>query len=211
MRQDHLVDYNLDALGSRNFEHMTQSLVTKAFGAKVVTFGDGPDGGREASWRGAVQGLGDVDAWDGYGVLQAKFKTFSESPEANLKWLKLEIRKELQSWADPDSKRNEVPQYILFSTNVRLSSVPGKGKDAIRRHIDATSKEFGLKFRDFRVLEKFDLSSLLDDADSIRRRFAAFITSGDVIAALLDAKEKRTSNWLRPCRHIQPGRCAMRA
>ncbi len=49
------VDYDLARLGSREFEHMAQALVLSLLGARVEVFGDGPDGGREATYNGLVR------------------------------------------------------------------------------------------------------------------------------------------------------------
>lgn len=183
------MDYNLDALGPRNFEQLTQSLLTKALGTKVITFGDGPDGGREATWRGVARGLAGSDEWNGYGVLQAKYKTFTEDPTRNLVWLKSEVKKEIKAWTKPGTKRFEKPDYLVFATNVRLSAVPDNGKDEITSFISAELKALGLVVKGFRVTDYYDIASQLDGAEDIRRRYAAFLTTGDVIAKLLDQAE----------------------
>jgi hypothetical protein len=66
--KDGVVDDDLTRLGSREFEHLTQALVVKVFGALVGVFGDGPDGiGRRPTavgrfcvggWRGRSLGTG---------------------------------------------------------------------------------------------------------------------------------------------------------
>ncbi len=45
-------DYDLTGLNSRSFEHMIQALALKIVGPGVIVFGDGPDGGREATYQG---------------------------------------------------------------------------------------------------------------------------------------------------------------
>jgi hypothetical protein len=180
------MDYNLDSLGSRNFEHMTQAMLIKVIGPKLVVFGDGPDGGREATWRGESASLGNGSQWNGYGVLQAKYKLQTEDPSRNLVWLKSTIRSELKEWVNSDSKRTEKPDYMVFVTNVRLSSVPDHGKDEINAFVKNTLKELNLKVKEFRVWDYYEVVAQLDGDSSIRNRYAAFITPGDLIAALLD-------------------------
>jgi len=49
------VDYDLTRLGLDEFEHLAQALCVAGLGAKVSVFGDGPDGGREATKFGDCQ------------------------------------------------------------------------------------------------------------------------------------------------------------
>jgi hypothetical protein len=44
-----MANYDLDRLGDKEFEHLIQALLKKIIGAGTITFGDGPDGGREAT------------------------------------------------------------------------------------------------------------------------------------------------------------------
>lgn len=46
------VDYDLNRLGPREFEHLVQALALKHLGNGVQVFGDGPDGSREAAFDG---------------------------------------------------------------------------------------------------------------------------------------------------------------
>ena len=73
-RREQLTDYDLSQLSSRSFEQLLQALAAKVLGPGVGVFGDGPDGGREATFHGKVPYPYDDDSWEGYGVLQAKFR-----------------------------------------------------------------------------------------------------------------------------------------
>ena len=68
------MDYDLSRLSTRSFEQLIQALCIREMGSGVVVFGDGPDGGREAIFEGAVSFPSAVKPWSGYGVIQAKFK-----------------------------------------------------------------------------------------------------------------------------------------
>ena len=46
------MDYDLSRLDARDFEHMIQGLAASAIGPGILMFGDGPDGGREATFEG---------------------------------------------------------------------------------------------------------------------------------------------------------------
>ena len=68
-----MTDYALARLSHRSFEHLVQALAVKIIGPGIVVFGDGPDGGREATFERKVAFPSALDPWDGYGVVQAKF------------------------------------------------------------------------------------------------------------------------------------------
>ena len=179
------MDYDLDSLGTRNFEHLTQSLLSDLIGPKLMVFGDGPDGGREATWHGEAPSFGAQTNWDGYGVLQAKFRQQKGDPKSNLTWIKASIRAELMEWTRPGSKRREKPNYILFATNVRLSSAPDSGKDEVHSYVRDLLNEFKIDVAGYRVLDYYEIRDQLDNNKSVRERYAAFITSGDVIVRLV--------------------------
>ena len=199
------MEYDLNGLGSKEFEKLVQSLATRTIGPRVSTFGAGPDGGREASWTGAAVSHGALPNWNGYGVIQAKFSEFPTSPDEGLKWMKQRITEELNKWANPQAKRSPKPDYILFATNVRLSPKPGYGKDAIRKHTGQLIADLDLPILDFRVWDRDDVSTLLDDSEEIRRRYVAFITPGDVVADLLD-QQRKTDRKLARALHASAAR-----
>lgn len=180
------MDYSLASLGHRNFEHVTQALALKVLTPGLSVFGDGPDGGREATWEGSARSLTDAENWEGYGVVQAKFRIHEQDPASNLTWLKAAITAELGDWAKEDSNRTRKPDFLLFVSNVRLSPDPRAGKDAAREHLAAKIKELSLPIKEFRIWDYEEIRALLDDAESIRNRYAAFITSGDLITDLLN-------------------------
>jgi hypothetical protein len=97
-----------------SFEQFTQTLALKVLGAGVTIFGNGPDGGREATFKGKVNYPTDsVERWDGYGVLQAKFKEKTEGTQKDQSWALAQLEKELQLWTDSD-KRSPKPDYFIY-------------------------------------------------------------------------------------------------
>lgn len=183
------MDYALTGLGHRNFEHLTQALALKVLTPALSVFGDGPDGGREATWNGEATSLSSARDWDGYGVVQAKFKVHDSDPATNLTWLKDAITSELGDWAKADTLRLRKPDFLLFVSNVRLSPDPRAGKDAARDHMRSKIETLKLPIKDFRIWDFDDLRSLLDGEDAVRDRYAAFITPGDLIADILRERE----------------------
>ena len=61
-----------DHFSPQAFERLVQALSVSVLGKGVVIFGNGPDGGREATFEGTVPYPSETDRWDGYIVVQAK-------------------------------------------------------------------------------------------------------------------------------------------
>ncbi|MFD6376380.1 NACHT domain-containing protein [Streptomyces albidoflavus] len=182
------MDYDLTRLGTREFEHLTQALAKSVLGPGVSVFGDGKDGGREATFRGPVTYPHEGQQWDGYGVVQAKFRQRSVSAtKPDVTWVKDAIRAELAGWAKKDSRRDELPDYILFATNVILSPAPSAGGiDQLKAFIRDEAQNLKIPLKGFDLWHFDEVCRYLDIHDGIRRSYAGFITPGDVLARLLD-------------------------
>ena len=48
------MNYDLNRLHPTEFEQLIQSLLKKIIGQGTITFGQGPDGGREATYEGSA-------------------------------------------------------------------------------------------------------------------------------------------------------------
>ncbi|MFE0155523.1 NACHT domain-containing protein [Nonomuraea sp. NPDC059007] len=185
------MNFDLDRLGWREFEHLTQALALRFVGRSVQPFGDGPDGGREASFEGeCTPPLVGSAPWAGYGVLQAKFRVDPPaSREENASWLKSQLRSELKEWSNPAKNRvtkGRLPEYLIVATNVKLSGSPGTGgKDVIERVLRDHAAVVPLKGWDLWDYDK--ICRLLDTAPRrIAERWAHLITPGDVLARVLE-------------------------
>ena len=55
MREDVTMRYDLTGLGEQQFEDLSQALALAILGDGVSVFGDGPDGGREATFEGRMR------------------------------------------------------------------------------------------------------------------------------------------------------------
>ncbi|HET9894610.1 MAG TPA: hypothetical protein VFQ44_06715 [Streptosporangiaceae bacterium] len=192
-------DFPLEELGTRAFEQLAVALSMTVLGPGVEAFGSGPDGGREATYDGRVNwsattGLGS-GSWNGYVVIQAKQREHPADPGNNAVWLRKQINDEFDEWMSETSKRGRFPNYIIFVTNVRLSSSPGAGgvdtlNDLIRTRVHGdisvihkpTLKSRGL--RDWKIWHRDQLNGLLTVKDGIRRAFPAMLTTGDIVARL---------------------------
>lgn len=193
-------DHDLTSLGSRAFEQMIVSLALAELGPGLSVFGDGPDGGREATcdmpieWsRTAVPGQ-DSATWRGRTVVQAKYNVKPDpAPLANATWLQYEIGKELKSWvkAKVEGTRDWFPDQIIFVTNVDLSPVAKSGgldlvDKYIRKRIDEGSDaaKAGLRIRDYRIWHADQVRAMIDAHQSVRWAYPALLSVGDLLSLL---------------------------
>ena len=148
----------------------------------------GPDGGREASFVGRVPYPSSADSWDGFGIVQAKFKERILGTGTDTAWLRRQVKAELDAWADPGKARvsqGRRPDYLIVATNVPLSGVPGSGgKARIDKLIGEYASQIGLK--DWRVWDAGQITAFLNAYPDVRRAFAALITPSEVLAQMRD-------------------------
>lgn len=186
-----MADYQLHRMGTREFEHLTRALAIAVFGPGVRPFGDGTDGGREAIFEGLANYPDPIPAggqWDGYCVIQAKFRQRPLDVGNNATWLQGEMQKEINEWKEEKKRRRQdgrLPEYLLFTTNVYLSAVPGSGgSDTIQAFLDKELSALGLKGWDFWDGER--IGGYLDRYEGVRRSFNGTITPGDLISQMAD-------------------------
>ena len=72
--EDMWMSVDLSGLGPQGFEEMCRALGVRILGPGITAFGAGPDGGREASFSGLQQFPNTAEPWNGYGIMQAKYK-----------------------------------------------------------------------------------------------------------------------------------------
>lgn len=171
----------MDFLGfsPASFEQFIRALAIKILGPGVTIFGNGPDGGREASFKGVMPyPFPSSQEWNGYGVIQAKFKEKIEGTKLDNAWAKKQLEDELISWTT-SNKRKPKPEYYIYCTNVDLTSAASGGKDQLNSLLNDYSKKLGLK--DFAVWDANQLKTYIDSYEDIRRRFFCFFTTGDLL------------------------------
>jgi hypothetical protein len=181
------MEYDLTRLETGSFEHLCRALFDRQLGPGVGQFGAGPDGGREATFTGRLEWKSGSEtvSWDGYTVLQAKFRQRPLGTSQDQSWLIQQMRNELTDWANPKKTRRmagKVPDHLVIATNVVLSPGAGGGIDAL----EAMMKEFAPKagIRSWLVWHHDKICSMLDDARDIRSAYAGLITAGDVLSQL---------------------------
>ena len=188
-----MVDYDLSRLNSRSFEHLVQSLAAKLIGPGIVVFGDGPDGGREATFDGKVPYSTDGNPWGGYGVFQAKFLTRSRGSKEDGDWAVAQLDRELAKYSEPKSELT-IPDYFIFATNAVLTAVKDTGsKDKVLARLEDFRKKHSLQGYDVWDYDKIRV--LLDNNDDVRRGYAAFVTAGDVLSQIIDRLNLQTPDF----------------
>lgn len=172
------MDYDFTRLSTRTFEQLTQALAAKALGPGVMVFGDGPDGGREASHIGKVPYPNEAEQWEGTIVLQAKFRQRPTTSRSDAAWAANQLKEELKATFRQGSPRVS-PTHYIFATNVGLSSLPKKGGKA---HLEDIASKFPLE--GFHLWDRDKIEALLDDSQSIRNGFLGYICPGDVLTEI---------------------------
>lgn len=199
-------DYDLSGLNTRSFEQLIQAITVKVFGPNIIIFGDGPDGGREATFEGTVPYPSKEQAWNGYGVIQAKFLQRPLGAPMDGAWALQQLHDELakfnvptnvtrpkkakvKSKARANKYTRRIPDYYIFITNAVLTPVGGQGtKDKAYAILEDFKKDTGLK--DFDIWDYDKICAYLDGYEDIRHCYEGFITTGDVLARVME--------WLRP-------------
>lgn len=178
-------DYRLDQLSPREFEHVIQALTINNLGVASVIWGDGPDGGREATFEGVFRNPVTGASTDGLVVVQAKFlqRPHKESA-AQAKWALGHLQSELGKYKPGGL---EPPDAYIFATNAVLPPVGAGPKDRFRKELEEFRKQHKMQF----VLAwDFDqIRALLDNARDVRIRYSCLTTPGDVLHAALQRLE----------------------
>jgi len=180
-------DYNLSGLSERSFEQLIQALSVGPFGHGVVIFGDGPDGAREATFEGPTTYAPKGRPWDGYLVVQAKFRQRPEGGGKDAVWALQQLTSELKKFASRTRKLRK-PEYYVFATNVILTPVHKTGgKDRAYATVAKYRRQLGIK--DFDIWDYDKIRVLLDRSEDIRHAYGAWITPGDVLAEVMSRLE----------------------
>ena len=185
-------DYDLSRLSPRAFEQLIQSLAIKVLGPGIVIFGDGPDGGREAIFDQKINYPACDDPWEGYGVIQAKYRQRQGSARDNGNWAVQQLQDEIKKYTDPDSALR-VPDYFIYATNVVLTPVNKIGsKDRVRAVLEDFKKRTALK--GYAIWDYDQIRAFLDADQDVRTAHEVFITPGDVLARMIGLLEPTPSD-----------------
>jgi len=97
--------YDFNRLDPQSFEHLVQALARKILGNGTVSFGAGPDGGREATFEAKAPYPSLAEPWDGYWVVQAKFRAVgAPGEEKDVAWVKKQLIGDLKKYGSRKTK-----------------------------------------------------------------------------------------------------------
>ena len=176
--------YDINNIGEKEFERLIQALIKEIIGLGTITFGEGPDGGREATFLGKAGYPSKEEQWDGEWIFQAKFHDINRiGPENARKQILTDLEKELEKITDKYKRKCD--NYIL-ATNVPLSSIHELGTH------DKISNEITPRFKDkilhIHVWGYDEICRFLEIFPKVRTAYLQFITPGDLIAELMNGR-----------------------
>ncbi len=189
----------LAKLNSNSFEKIVRTLAIKQMGTAGTVFPMGPDGARDFSFKGKVKGY-ESQGWDGYLVLQAKFRSTLKGGNSDITWLTQQLDREFLKYQNPDSPIT-TPKYYIIATNISLSgadSKDGKGKikksglTKISEYLETWKAKLGIK--DFDIWPAEKIETLISLSPEIRTIYSAWLTPGDIIEKLLSNLSKSEEN-----------------
>lgn len=179
----------LNRFEPQSFEQMVQALAFAEFGTGGLVFSPGPDGGRDFTISGSIRGY---DGWSGKLVLQAKFRPVLKGAASDIPWLVKQIRgekKKIAALGDVD--------YYIVATNVALSGTDGNAGKGRQRTggFSKVTKELAtwkasLNLKDLDVWPAHKIARLVDRHEGVRRRYACWLTAGDVLSTLLASSDQ---------------------
>lgn len=187
---------SFDRFNSSAFERLVRSLSFKEFGTGGVVFPPGPDGARDFSFDGKIKPY-EAQGWDGYLIVQAKFKETLGTNSQNVAWLRGQLKAEFKKFSDPKSTLKK-PEYYIIATNIPLTGADGDtegrikkgGYTKIQEEIDNWTSSIGIK--NFDVWPADKIEDLLSIHSEIRKSYTAWITAGDILSDLLSSTREKT-------------------
>lgn len=173
--------YNLQGLGSQEFEQLVQALLKKIIGSGTVTFGAGKDGAREATYSGPAPYPSSARPWSGEWVFQAKFHDIDL---IGVEKARKQVLADLEAELGKITEKYQIPcDNFVLVTNVPLTPAFKTGNmDRIRN--DIVPKYHG-RIKNIAIWGSDEVCRFLDADDSVRNAYLHFIAPGDLIASLL--------------------------
>jgi hypothetical protein len=176
------MNYDLNRFSPNVFEELIQSLLKKIIGQGTTTFGQGPDGGREATYEGSAPYPSETNRWIGKWIFQAKFHNTYE----NAAYARKEVLNELEDELKKITRNFPRCDNYIMATNVSLSSVKDSGT---LDKIDQVRTKFKDEISNIHVWGYQEINRYLDQYEDIRRTYAHLVTPGDAISSLMQGKE----------------------
>lgn len=192
-----MAKYRFDLLGADRFEGCVQSLLERMYRVqgRLIQFGDGPDGAREATWDQPINHplwvrpeneRKDVPKrW----VFQVKYHDVGLRGWSTAR---NEIRRQLDHELDKIVNKYKVPchKYVL-ATNIPFTGVRSTGT---RDRVGTIAERWRSKIPEIEVWDAADISAMLDADPDTRTSYLGEILPGDILRGLLHEVEYKNSN-----------------
>lgn len=172
--------YELTRLSSYTFEKMIQSLCQKILGNGVKIFGSGPDGQREATFEGKAAYPGKDEMWEGYWVIQVKFKS-ATTKEKDYEWIRKNFVDEMKGFMAKKAADKKIPDNYLFFTNIVLTP---KEQTGIHDKLNKLAQNYKELIPNISFIGYDEICALLDNNRDVATAYSSFILSGDIISLL---------------------------
>jgi hypothetical protein len=187
--------YDFSRFDPFTFQNFVQALALHVFGADLQVYGAGPDGARDATFEGTPNYPSPENRWQGYTVIQVKYRQKLTHDSKDADWLVNQIKREQAKLAR--SKTFRVPDYYLIVTNVDLSPMPtistrrGTRKGGMEK-VDAALQDLQkrLKLKACHVWNAEKLSRLVETAPTaLKHNYAFWITPNELLWRMLQDVE----------------------
>lgn len=179
--------YSFDRIEPKTFEAMAQALLEKKYrdGGNLIQFGDGKDGGREATWTQPITHPSYVrpenktedvpKEW----VFQVKYHDISQR---GWKTARDTVIQELKNELDKITNQHKVPchAYVMI-TNVPFTGMRNIGTRDQTTEITARWKQY---IPEIYVWDAADLSCMLDADENVRTAYLDDVLPGDLLKAI---------------------------
>jgi hypothetical protein len=182
--------FDLSRLNAFSFERMIRAMCFEMMGPLGTVYSSGPDGARDFTIEGQIRGY-EGRNWNGYLIIQAKFREQVQGGVADARWLQKQLAGEHKKFQSKEANLRR-PDYYIIATNVSLSGTDGasgKGKPRIGGHTRISNHLAGWKgdigLQDFDIWGGDKIVDLLAQTINVRQTYAAWITTGDVFTAML--------------------------
>ncbi len=151
-------DYLLHTLSPGSFEELVVKICQQILGLGTITFGTGPDGGRDAFFEGTAQRFpSEREPWTGQFVIQAKHTEKADASCSERSFVRLLTETEAPKVAAL-RQRGRCDNYLLF-TNRKLGALTEE------KLVMELRQETGLT--NVAIIGKETLTNYLDDAPQI--------------------------------------------
>lgn len=179
--------YSFDRIQSKKFEEMAQALLEKKYrgDGNLIQFGDGKDGGREATWTQTlthpsyVRPKNETEDVPKEWVFQVKYHDISLR---GWKTARDAVIQDLKNELDKIANTHELPchAYVMI-TNVPFTGMRNVGT---RDQITTIATQWKQHIPEIYVWDAADLSCMLDADEDVRTAYLDDVLPGDVLKAI---------------------------